>query len=241
MGIPKYISRIFFPRKCVHCGRTIPFFDDFCHQCSLKQCSIPEDFCFHCNSRSCRCDDFHRKLSHISAPFLYTDGAKKIIYELKFRKKRYCAELLSEEIARKVISDFPDVNFDFVTFVPMSGNAKKRRGYNQSEILARKVAKRLFLPCCEALVKTKDTPKQHHLNAENRRKNLADAICLNDKADIRDKTILILDDIKTTGSTLLVCEETLLKSAAADVYCAVAAIPVFGNIPLSIDKKDKKT
>lgn len=163
-----------------------------------------------------------------------------ILTELKFKGKSYSAELFSEEIARKVISDFPDVHFDFVTFVPMSDNAEKRRGYNQSELLARKVAKRLFLPCRKTLSKTKDTPKQHYLNASGRRQNLEDAIILKEGTQIKGKTVLVLDDIKTTGSTLMVCEQVLLSAGARDVYCAVAAMPVFGNIPLSIDKKGKK-
>ena len=240
MKISKYISRIFFPGKCIHCGSIIPFSDDFCRQCSLKECTVPEGFCFHCNSRQCRCEDTDTKLRHICAPFIYTDGAKRLLTELKFKGKSYSAELISEEIARKVISDFPDVRFDFVTFVPMSDNAEKRRGYNQSEVLARKIAGKLFLPCREALKKTKDTPKQHYLNASGRRQNLADAIILREGTEIKGKTVLLLDDIKTTGSTLTVCEEVLLSAGARDVYCAVAAIPVFGNIPRSIDKKDKK-
>lgn len=240
MRFSKYISRIFFPRKCIHCGSIIPFSDDVCLQCALKECTVPEGFCFHCNSRQCRCKDSQPKLRHISAAFIYTDAAKRLITELKFKRKKYRAELLSEEIARRVISDFHGVHFDYVTFVPMSNNARKRRGYNQSEVLARKVAKRLFLPCREALTKTKDTPKQHYLNASGRRKNLADAVTLKKGTQAEGKTILILDDIKTTGSTLMVCEEVLLSAGAREVYCAVAAIPVFGNIPLSIDKKDKK-
>lgn len=238
--LSKYVSRVFFPRKCIHCGRIIPFSDDFCCRCSLRECAVPENFCLHCNNRECRCEDAQPKLRHISAAFIYTDAAKRLITELKFKRKKYRAELLSEEIARRVISDFHGVHFDYVTFVPMSSNARKLRGYNQSEVLARKVAEKLFLPCRETLIKTKDTPKQHYLNASGRRKNLADAVTLKKGTQAEGKTILILDDIKTTGSTLMVCEDVLLCAGAKDIYCAVAAIPVFGNAPLSIDKKDKK-
>ena len=240
MKISKYVSRIFFPRRCIHCGSIIPFADDFCQRCSLRECAVPEGFCFHCNSRECHCEESRARLSHISAPFIYTDSAKRLLTELKFKGKSYSAELISEEIARKVISDYPDVRFDFVTFVPMSDNAERRRGYNQSEVLARKVAEKLLLPCREALEKIKDTPKQHYLNASGRRQNLADAIVLKEGTEIKGKTVLVLDDIKTTGSTLMVCEEVLLSAGARDVYCAVAAIPVFGNMSHSIDKKDKK-
>lgn len=239
MKIIKYVSRIFFPRRCVHCGEIIPFSDNFCHKCSLEDCRIPESFCFHCNSRRCRCDESRRKLRHITAPFIYTDAAKEIITRLKFRKAKYCAELIAHRTTERIIEDFSGVDFDFVTFVPMSRNAQKLRGYNQSEVIARLVSERLFLPCSEALIKTKDTPKQHYLSGESRQKNLADAIALKDGISLNGKTVLLCDDIKTTGSTLLVCEDVLISAGAADVYCAVAAIPVFGNLSLSIDKEDK--
>ena len=240
MSFSRFLSRLFFPEKCIHCGSIIPFSDQFCHKCSLRECNAPEDFCFHCNNRRCCCDGSQPELRHITAPFIYTDAARELILSLKFGGRKNCADLLSEEIARKVIGDFSDVSFDFVTFVPMSRKAIKHRGYNQSEIIARRVSEKLFLPCREALTKIKDTPKQHHLSGESRHKNLADAILLKEGTDIKDKTILVIDDIKTTGSTLLVCENVLLNAGARDVYCAVAAVPVFGNIPLSIDKKDKK-
>lgn len=241
MRIAKYVSRIFFPRKCTHCGNIIPFSDDFCYRCSLRECAIPEGFCFHCNKRKCHCDEAQRRLRHITAPFIYTGGAKRIIFRLKFRKMKYCAPLLCEGVAREVIENFSDADFDFVTFVPMSNGSKKRRGYNQSEVIARLVAKKLFIPCSEVLVKTKDTPKQHFLDRESRQKNLADAIFLREGADLKGKTVLLCDDIKTTGSTLFVCEDVLISAGVKDVYCAVAAIPVFGNNPVSIDKKNKKT
>lgn len=200
---------------------------------------MPEGFCFRCNSRRCHCKSSDPMLRHITAPFIYTDGVKEIITSLKFRKQKHLVRLLSEEISKKVIEDFSDISFDFVTFVPMTDKARKRRGYNQSEIIARQTAKRLFLPCVDTLIKSKETPKQHYLSAESRQKNLADALSLKDGAQLKGKTILICDDIKTTGSTLLICEQLLLKAGAADVYCAVAAIPVFGNAGLSIDKETK--
>ena len=240
MKITAWISRIFFPERCTHCGRLIPVYDRFCHKCSLNECSVPEGFCFHCNSRSCRCTENTRVLSRITAPFIYTDAAKELITSLKFRKQKSCALPLSEALAKRVVEGFCDTDFDFVTFVPMTDKAKRKRGYNQSELIARGVAERLFIPCVEALIKTKDTPSQHHLSAEERRKIPSDAITHKDGAQIKGKTVLICDDIKTTGSTLLACQRALVKGGAAAVYCAVAAIPVYGNPYHGIDKEIKK-
>ena len=78
-----YFSRIFFPEKCIHCRKIIPFSDSFCHRCSLIECRTPESFCFHCNSRECRCQEHNSKLRHLTAPFLYTDAAKELIRDGK--------------------------------------------------------------------------------------------------------------------------------------------------------------
>ena len=240
MNISRYISKLFYPEKCVFCGRTIPFLDSFCHNCALSECNTPESFCCYCNSQRCHCEKTDRRLRHITAPYIYTNAAKEIIISLKFRKKKHYSSLLSEGIVRKVIEDFSDVSFDFVTFVPTNDKVKRQRGYNQSELIALNVADRLFLPCVDALVKTKDTAHQHYLSAEMRQKNLSDAISVKPDVDIKGKTVLVCDDIKTTGSTLLVCQELLLTSGASDVYCAVAAIPIFGKADIGIDKTDKK-
>ena len=239
MNISTWISRIFFPEKCTHCGKLIPLSDSFCHKCTLNECSVPEGFCFHCNSRSCRCTEDSPVLRHITAPFIYTDAAKELITSLKFRKRKDFAIPLSEALAKRIIEDFSDIDFDFVTFVPMTDKAKRKRGFNQSELIARGVAERFFIPCIDALVKTRDTPSQHYLSAEERRKITADVITYKDKAQIKGKTVLICDDIKTTGSTLLACQKALFDGGASSVYCAVAAIPVYGNLSRSIDKESK--
>ncbi len=239
MTFPRLLLRIFFPERCIHCGGIIPLLHKCCYSCAMHECAVPDNFCFHCNSRQCHCTDSGRRLKHITAPFIYTDSVKEIIMLLKFRKRRHYAKLLSVAITQKVIEDFSDVSFDAVTFVPASKQTKKKRGYNQCEVLARHISEGLFVPCVDTLVKTKDTPHQHLLSASGRQKNLEDAITVRTDTQMKDKTFLICDDIKTTGSTLLICESLLLKAGAADVYCCVAAMPVYGNPSLSIDTKRK--
>lgn len=132
---------------------------------------------------------------------------------------------------------FPDTDFDCVSFVPVSRQTLKVRGFNQSELISRRLAKKLFIPHRELLIKSRATLRQHYLSGEKRRQNPKGAFTLSENADVKNKTVLLCDDIKTTGSTLLACEKVLLEAGAKDVYCAVIAVPVYGNSGKELDKE----
>ena len=154
---------------------------------------------------------------------------------MKFKSEKEYADFLTEGMLRSVLESFSYKDIDLVTFVPMSRKSERKRGFNQSKLLAEKLAKKLFLPCEDTLVKIRETSNQHKLSREMRRENIKDAFALKNNADIKGKTVLICDDIKTTGSTLLACEKALLNGGAKDVYCVVVALPVYG----SADRLDK--
>ena len=119
---------------------------------------------------------------------------------------------------------YPLVKADTVTYVPMTERAQKKRGYNQSRLLALEISKRLLVPFDTLLVKQCDTKRQHDLTAEERTTNLVGAFGVADGADITGKTVILCDDIKTTGSTLAECVKVLKSCGAKEVYCLCAAI-----------------
>ena len=122
---------------------------------------------------------------------------------------------------------FPDEKPEIITFVPARKKSIRERGYNQSELLAKYLSQRLDVPCCNLLVKVKDNLIQHDLSAQQRKLNVLDVFGLNPEFDVKDKSILIVDDIVTTGSTLHECIEVLRKHGADKVLCAsYAATPL---------------
>ena len=127
-------------------------------------------------------------------------------------------------MALRFAEAFPDAKPDVVTFVPMTRRAETERGFNQSALLARGVAKQLFLPCKPLLQKKADTIGQHELSAKMRLQNLQNVIFPLPGAAIEGKTVLLCDDIKTTGSTLRACTDALRAAGAADVFCLCCAI-----------------
>jgi ComF family protein len=109
-------------------------------------------------------------------------------------------------------------NPDLVIPVPISKSRRKFRGYNQSELLSRPLARYFLIPHeNEALIRVKDTESQIQLSAEDRFRNMNDAFFGN-PAKLKGKSILVIDDIITTGATMNQCAKALFKAGADKVY-----------------------
>ena len=116
--------------------------------------------------------------------------------------------------------------FDGVCWVPVSKKRRKSRGYDQSELLAKRVAKDLSLPTCAALQKHAERNPQSQLkDAALRQANASGAFSVRPDADVSGKTLLLIDDIVTTGATLSECCRMLRQAGAKHIYCAAFASP----------------
>ena len=105
-------------------------------------------------------------------------------------------------------------SYDTIIPVPISGKRKKQRGYNQSELIAREIAKRLGIDYDnQSLFKTKNIVEQSKLNKEERQKNIQGVYELRNQIMLKDKRILLIDDIYTTGSTVNECSRILSQAA----------------------------
>lgn len=156
-----------------------------------------------------------------AVPFYYEDIVRRSIVNFKFHAKQTSAAAFSYYAAEAVKREYPDKRFDFVSCVPLTKNEYKNRGFNQSEILARSLARELKLPFRETLVKPKDVLAQRSLSAEKRRENIVGAFCA--KAPLHGENILLADDVITTGATLDDCARALKAAGSGKVYCAVIA------------------
>ncbi|MCM1392944.1 MAG: hypothetical protein NC185_09255 [Ruminococcus sp.] len=164
------------------------------------------------------------KFKYITAPFVYTGLVRARILDLKFSGEKSEGKFFAMKMAQRFAESFPLAKADAVTFVPMTENAIRKRGYNQSEIMAIEVSKQLFVPFAKTLVKLYDTENQHKLSKRERMINLNGAFDVIDADKVKGKTFILCDDVKTTGTTLSRCVDTLIKAGAKDVYCLCAAI-----------------
>ncbi len=153
------------------------------------------------------------------APLRYEEPASTIIHRFKY--EGYFA--LGKELARFLMDGRPDWvhDPDLILPIPIHDRRRRRRGYNQSELLARPLAEHLGMPCVpSAMRRIRHTKPQVGLGPEERHENVRDAFRA-DEAVVRDRHILLVDDVLTTGATITAAAESLLASGAASVqaYC----------------------
>lgn len=224
------IIRLLYPKYCPVCDKIIPIRYDYCICSRSENIRVKNEYCRHCghNINNCVCDFKNSvALPDITAPYVYAGKVRADILNLKFNNDKYLAVKLGTDMAERVACSYADVDFDFVTFVPMSERSRNVRTYNQSELLAKQVAKLLFLPTEDVFTKIRETQSQHTLGGKERRTNLVDSVKLKSTASVKGKTVLLCDDIKTTGSTLSECVEVLRKAGAERVCCVCVALSQF--------------
>ena len=201
---------LLFPPRCVACGARGAVLCGECHariqpptppRCPRCGAPLPGD-----GLRCAICAAGHgpQALDRLIAASIYAGAARKVVLALKFEGQRRAAGPLGELLAEAVreVGEHPDA----IVPVPLHPSRLRARGYNQAELLARRCAKLLGVPCrTDVLVRTRATPPQVGLSLEDRRRNIAGAFALADwshAATLAGKRIALLDDVTTTGSTL---------------------------------------
>lgn len=212
------LQRFIFSNRCRLCAKVISVSDTLCEDCKVEKLRIPEKF-FNSKVYSSKSFDKH------TSPFYYDSPVRDGIHNLKYRGFKRCSEFFATEMAEVIERDFFDEEPDFITCVPMSKKRRREKEYNQSEYLIKHISKIFgYKPTPDLLIKIKDTPTQVNLGYKERLTNLKGAFEANRKYDIRGKTVLLCDDVMTTGSTLSECSKALKKAGAKRVLCVTAAI-----------------
>ncbi len=222
--------RWLYPKQCSVCGKIIPLNEDYCLCSRTESVRISTDYCHHCGYevKNCVCNATNTvMLPHIAGVYLYGGRIRADILDLKFKNEKHLAEKLGTDMAERCANVYYNIDFDAVTFVPMTDKSLDKRLYNQSELLANQVGKMMFLPVENMFVKTRDTHSQYGLSGENRRANLKDSVTLRKGVSVKGKRILICDDVKTTGTTFEQCVKALQENGVEVVCCICVAISDF--------------
>lgn len=201
-----------FPNFCPFCRHTIAAKEYICKDC-IKKVEYTKLM-----------ESVDPKVKVI-APFYYHDVVKHVVQDQKFNQKfdnfDKSAYFMVEALKKSKKDEFIDV----IVPVPMYKKDMYERGYNQSEEIAGFVSKRTGIPLAsDKLLKIKKTQKQHDLSKEERKKNLKGAFLVADEHFFKGKTVLLIDDVYTTGSTMNECKKVLMKAKAKDVIYLTFAI-----------------
>lgn len=219
--------RIVLPSWCVACRRELPLRErsgPVCDECwiSMPRINVPKcrscampwsgsvdgDLCFDCMPDPLPvdwCDAWGR----------YAGALERVLHALKFERH----DFLDDQLAELLHATLRDTDFDAIVPVPMHWLRRRRRGYNQAELLARALTRRIGIPTELLLRKRHGGAAQSTLARDARARNVRHVFTASPHA--KGKRILIVDDICTTGETLRACARTLLREEASRV-CAIA-------------------
>lgn len=232
MGVMK---DVLFPARCPVCGEPISFekrlsiyegrpsWSSYVHrECFDKLPFITGDYCRKCGTKvACgmslcsACETGGRAFDEGRAVFLYDGPAREALLKLKYSSKKEYGEFFAYASAA-VLSDWiRGINADCIIPVPVHRERYRERGYNQAEVIAEGISKISGIPLrTDVLKRDRNTRAQKELSATERKVNLLRAFSVQN-ALLHNETVLLIDDIFTTGTTSEACAYTLKQKGGA--------------------------
>ncbi|WP_138203897.1 ComF family protein [Haloimpatiens lingqiaonensis] len=209
----KYVLKIIYysEEECVICGKRLFEGLYLCDSCRNKIKSCEE---------SKKIEVFNKEVRIYSALY-YSSAVKKLVLALKYKSDFICGDVLASYMI-KIIHD-KKIKFDIITYVPLSFENKKKRGYNQSKYLAKCIGEKFDKKVVDLIKKSRKTRDQIGLNEEERWINLKDSFSFRKGKKVENKKILLVDDVVTTGATAHYCILELLKNNAGEIIFLTAA------------------
>ena len=212
--LEKFIKYI-FPPKCIVCNVLL----DFCTNSGICEVCMKE--IGHIN-----------KIIYIEGSYFekvicaceYSGKIKEVIKKYKFNNKPFYYKALAELLYKSIIDKMDYENFDIIMSVPLHKEREKIRGYNQSKLISKELSKKLSI--CEAsqiLKKTKNIFPQSLLKKDERHKNIKDTFEVNNKKVVQGKSVILVDDILTTGATLNEISKCLKECGIVRIVAIVVA------------------
>ena len=207
---------IVFPRVCPACLMTCKNGAELCSQCANDLGYITGLRCQACGGNIngvlelCQeCLSNPRPWQRGYSAFYFTGLARRLIHRFKYQGDVALSRMLAVHACEVWAQETDFFDYQYVVPVPLYWYKKLRRGYNQSEILAREFCRITDIPYSNALQRKKWTTSQARLTRQKRKKNLKNAFAVKKRTDLLHANILLVDDVFTTGLTLTACSKAL--------------------------------
>ena len=212
---------LLYPPKCAGCSREGQF---ICDSCLNAQPRLLAPYCLACAQplqRGSTCAECLRTplaIDAIRAPFLMEGAVRHAVHQLKYDNLRAIAPQLGMLMADFMSSE--GVSGDALVPVPLHNRRERQRGYNQAHLLAREAGKLLQIPVASGLLsRESNTPPQtRSRSAEDRKANVKESFYCPEHSETKGRTLVLVDDVCTTGATLDACATALKLAGALRVY-----------------------
>lgn len=230
-SLAKRVLHFLFPRTCFACGCDLPWNTNssLCVLCEkdlkptgpliCRRCGVTLKsggaHCYHCRASKAKT----YKCSVIRSSFAFNASSRGLVHGLKYGGADYLAREMGKRMAVNFCK-YPELaSAETVMPVPLFPSRRRKRGYNQSALLARAFAKETGLCVDEtSLVRTRNTRSQTKLGRKDRLENMTEAFLCRNPTGVKGKVILLVDDVATTGATLEGCAAALKAAGAKKVF-----------------------
>lgn len=213
-----------FPPTCLGCGEEGVF---FCPECFSKIKLVPQTVCNYCGgftSKKGKCPNCANKRLPYAGfrAFAYYDGVvRKAIHHLKYQNDLTIGRYLAGWL--QLVYQRTDWEVDLIVPIPIGEQKRVERGYNQAERLAKPLSEMLEIPfTSEALIRINEISSQVGLNHDQRQENVRQAFVAKAQS-VKQKSVLLLDDVFTSGATMEAAATELMQAGASKVFCLTVA------------------
>jgi len=219
------LLNFFYPRMCISCGNVLLPHERFlCLHCLYN---LPETR-YHEFSHSPLTQLFLGRVAveNVGAFLFYKKGnhTQKILHHLKYYGVKEVGAFLGKIYGKQLIQEEKWKTVDMIIPIPLHKKKEKKRGYNQSEWIAKGLSAGMQIPCnTNLLVRTEFTETQTKKNRFHRWQNVKEVFQLTDSDVLRDKHIIVCDDVLTTGATLEAAIQKLTAVASVKVSVVTLA------------------
>ena len=218
---------LLYPRRCPICHQIVaekgqkicekcrkyapPITEPRCKKCSKRLEAAEKEYCYDCENN-------HHVYTRGLSLFAYESKLKQSLYQIKFHNKREYLDFYAEEVVRVLGETILAWEAEALIPIPLHRRKYQKRGFNQADILAKKLGVLLGIPVLsDYVIRQKKTEPQKELSLKERKKNLKKAFKI--KADdVKLKRIILIDDIYTTGSTLDAVAAILREQGVQTIY-----------------------
>jgi ComF family protein len=229
-----------YPQSCPICEKPLNRGEkEVCENCWNNLAPLPASFCPYCKSFledeettfKHRCiylsQPEDRKIFSVRSLGTFDDYYKTLIHRLKYDKRIPLGERLAQSLGGIVAREKDFISCDLIIPVPLHRARERERGFNQSQILAEGISEVTNLPLMKDILKRKkNTQDQTYLNAQQRKENVRGAFVVTQQEKINGMSIILVDDVITTGATLNECARMLLDAGATEIFAVTLAVVV---------------